>query len=608
MKKPKLETQLETEKIKRRALDLLRVHQEHLHCRTDRLFAFLMALQWLASMAAAYWIAPRTWEGLSSRPHPHLWIALFLGGAISLFPIALAIWSPGSVLTRHVIAIGQMLMSGLLIHLTGGRLETHFHVFGSLAFLAFYRDWRVLATASLVTGADHCLRGLYWPQSIYGSAAIEPWHWMEHVGWVVFTDIFLFVSIAHSVHEMRDIAWRQAGQEAAEAGLQQAHDRLEMRVAERTTELAESNTALERDIAERRRSEEALRVSEQRHRSLMESLPDAMLVHCQGYIVYANPAALSLLEYAQAEDLLGRQTLSIIPSEFHSLARERIRSNQQGCSNSLVRLKFFRTDGAAIDVETISTPIVWQGQPGGQIVIRDIAERVASEQKLADLHHLLEQRLDRIVLLNYELAQAYDGTIEGWSKALDLRDHETEGHSQRVSEMTLALAEAFGVGAEELVHIRRGALLHDIGKMGVPDHILLKPGPLTDDEWVLMRRHPEYAYQMLSQVDFVRPALEIPYCHHEKWDGTGYPRGLRGEEIPLSARLFAIVDVWDALRSDRPYRRAWPLEKTCDHIAALAGTHFDPQVVEVFLRQVAPLPIHVAAEFVTTARVSLSAS
>jgi HD-GYP domain-containing protein (c-di-GMP phosphodiesterase class II) len=141
-----------------------------------------------------------------------------------------------------------------------------------------------------------------------------------------------------------------------------------------------------------------------------------------------------------------------------------------------------------------------------------------------------------------------------------------------------------GIGDEELVHMRRGALLHDIGKIGVPDAILLKPGALTDSEWAIMRQHPGLAYEMLAPITYLRPALDIPYGHHEKWDGTGYPRGLSGDVIPRAARIFAVVDVWDALRSDRPYRPAWPEERVREHIRALAGTHFDPQVVEAFLR------------------------
>jgi putative nucleotidyltransferase with HDIG domain len=181
-----------------------------------------------------------------------------------------------------------------------------------------------------------------------------------------------------------------------------------------------------------------------------------------------------------------------------------------------------------------------------------------------------------------ELALAYDTTLEGWSSALDLRDHETEGHTQRVTAMTLRLARSLGIPDAELVHMRRGALLHDIGKMGIPDKILLKPGPLTDEEWVIMKKHPVYAYELLSPIPYLRSALDIPYCHHEKWDGSGYPRGLKGEQIPLSARLFAVVDVWDALRSDRPYRRGWDEERVAQHIADGSGTHFDPKVVAAF--------------------------
>ncbi len=187
---------------------------------------------------------------------------------------------------------------------------------------------------------------------------------------------------------------------------------------------------------------------------------------------------------------------------------------------------------------------------------------------------------------NMELILAYDATIEGWSRALDLRDRETEGHTQRVTEMTIKLATIMGISGEEIIHIRRGALLHDIGKMGIPDNLLLKTGPLTDNEWGEMRKHPIYAYEMLSPISYLRPALEIPYCHHERWDGTGYPRGLKGERIPLSARIFAVVDVWDALCSDRPYRRAWSREKALEYLTENSGTHFDPAVVNAFKRMI----------------------
>ena len=229
--------------------------------------------------------------------------------------------------------------------------------------------------------------------------------------------------------------------------------------------------------------------------------------------------------------------------------------------------------------------------------------RQATVKALQQAHDELEVRVDArtadLAEVNTRLSQAYDATIEGWSCALDLRDHETEGHSRRVTEMTLRLACAVSVPEAALVHLRRGALLHDIGKMGVPDCILLKPGPLDAEEWEIMRRHPALAHKMLAPAGFLRPALEIPFCHHEKWDGTGYPQGLQGTEIPLAARLFAIVDVWDALSSDRPYRPAWPRERVLDHLCSLAGTHFDPELVPVFLSLINSEPevMENAAEF-----------
>ncbi len=195
------------------------------------------------------------------------------------------------------------------------------------------------------------------------------------------------------------------------------------------------------------------------------------------------------------------------------------------------------------------------------------------------------QMFEGLQRANMELAVAYDATIEGWSQAMDLRDKETEGHTQRVTKMAVELAKAMKFDDEELVHIRRGALLHDIGKIGVPDHILLKPDKLTDEEWKVMRMHPQFAYDMLNSVAYLRRALDIPYCHHEKWDGTGYPRGLKGEQIPLSARIFAVIDVWDAVTSDRPYRKAWSKEEALLYVREQSGKHFDPQVAEVFLRE-----------------------
>jgi PAS domain S-box-containing protein len=184
---------------------------------------------------------------------------------------------------------------------------------------------------------------------------------------------------------------------------------------------------------------------------------------------------------------------------------------------------------------------------------------------------------------NEALRVAYDQTIEGWSRALDLRDKETEGHSQRVTEMTLRLAQMAGMSEIEMMDVRRGALLHDIGKLGIPDQILFKPDKLSSSEWIQMRKHPEYAYMLLSPIEYLHAAIDIPYCHHEKWDGTGYPRGLKGDQIPLAARLFAVADIWDALRSKRPYRKAWSAEKAIKHIKSQAGKQLDPQAVEYFL-------------------------
>lgn len=243
-------------------------------------------------------------------------------------------------------------------------------------------------------------------------------------------------------------------------------------------------------------------------------------------------------------------------------------------------------------VSAFFVPLVAKGQPVGVLEVYHRSILSADEGWMEYLETLAGQAaiaidsgrmFHNLLRSNQDLVMAYDTTIEGWSRALDLRDKETEGHTLRVTEMTIALARMAGIPEPEIVNVRRGALLHDIGKMGVPDHILLKPEKLTKAEWEIMRMHPVFAHDLLSPIEYLRPALDIPHYHHEKWDGTGYPEGLKGEEIPLPARLFAVVDVWDAITSDRPYRPAWPREEAIEHIRGGAGSHFDPMAVDLFL-------------------------
>jgi PAS domain S-box-containing protein len=268
------------------------------------------------------------------------------------------------------------------------------------------------------------------------------------------------------------------------------------------------------------------------------------------------------------------------------------------------RAEVFANEGF---VAYFGSPLIAKGQIKGVLEVFRRASFFPEDEWLTFLETLASQAaitLDNIDLFtelqrsNARLATAYDATLEGWSRALDLRDKETEGHSMRVTDMTVQLARKIGLSEDQVAHIRRGAILHDIGKLGIPDSILLKPGELTDQEWMIMRQHPVYSYAWLSPIDYLRPALDIPYCHHEKWDGTGYPRRLKGDRIPLSARIFAIVDVWDALRSDRPYRKAWTEKRTIEYLRSESGTHFDPTLVAVFLRELPSLLTTLESEYV----------
>jgi PAS domain S-box-containing protein len=291
-----------------------------------------------------------------------------------------------------------------------------------------------------------------------------------------------------------------------------------------------------------------------------------------GEMYYVSPACKTILGYSP-DELTGLNIIDLI----HETDRQSVRNMLKQTANE--DLSFTATyrarqkNGDHIWLETSARAIL-EPTSGDVIEIqsasRDITERKRAEEALQQAHN--------------QLSDAYERTIEGWVRALDLRDRETEGHTQRVTEITIRVATQLGFSDEELSHIKRGALLHDMGKIAIPDEILQKPGPLNEAEWARMRQHPQYAYDMLAPIEYLRPALDIPYYHHERWDGSGYPHGWKGEKIPLSARLFAIVDVWDALRSDRPYRKAIPRDQVIAYIKENSSLLFDPKLVEHFLK------------------------
>jgi putative nucleotidyltransferase with HDIG domain len=393
--------------------------------------------------------------------------------------------------------------------------------------------------------------------------------------------------------------------------IETANAQLETRVQERTRELASSNKALQTEVAERIDAQGRMQRQYERVEALrsIDAVITASLdlrftlnfflgrvtslLGVEAASVMVNNPHTGLLETAAHTGFRAAFSPAVLPmAEQAAQSRKLVRTDDLAATLAQApTLSGENYAGVEGFTGYIALPLIAKGQLNGvwQLFHRsplpsdaewiETAEALAGQAAIAIENTTLFEELQRS---NRELMLAYDATIVGWSRALDLRDKETEGHTQRVTEMAVRLARAMGVPESEIVHVRRGALLHDIGKMGAPDSILLKPGTLTDEEWEVMRKHPDYAVQMLSPIAFLRPALDIPYCHHEKWDGTGYPRGLKGEEIPLAARLFAIVDVWDALSSDRPYRAGWPPERVLAHLASLSGTHFDPAVVKAF--------------------------
>jgi HD-GYP domain-containing protein (c-di-GMP phosphodiesterase class II) len=434
------------------------------------------------------------------------------------------------------------------------------------------------------------------------------------IGWL--SDLFRKVRIqSMELAVERDALQKEiAERQRAEQALRRGRDELEIRVQERTAELILVNEALQADLAALQRAEE--RISRQvSHLSALRAIDSAissnfdlrvtfntLLGHAiselgvDAAVVLSYDRGLNELKFAAARGFRG-----------NAVTRLRLRVGENYAGQAVLeRRLIYIPDLNRIEVQLplspllakedfvslFAVPLIAKGEIKGVLEIfhrallapdeewYNFLESLAGQSAIAMDNAELFENLQRS---NFDLRLAYDKTIEGWSHALDLRDKETEGHTLRVTGMTLELALRMGISEDELTHIRRGALLHDIGKMGVPDVILLKAESLTEDESAIMRRHPQYAYDMLAPIDFLRASLDIPYCHHEKWDSTGYPRGLKGEAIPMAARIFAVVDVWDALCSNRPYRPAWTKEKALEHIKSLTGMDFDPKVVQAFI-------------------------
>jgi len=296
-----------------------------------------------------------------------------------------------------------------------------------------------------------------------------------------------------------------------------------------------------------------------------------MIVRQNGDVSQANPAFfwMSGLDdrILASENLNVFRLVSESDREVFASCLEMVTRNM--VPSTRMEASFLRSDDTVFPAEVAFGSFNTGSNPTAQILIHDI-----SDYKLSEEHSLKT---------HMELEMSYTATLNGWSRALELRDRETQGHSQRVTDKSVEIALRIGISLEKIIHVRHGALLHDIGKMAIPDAVLFKPGPLTTYERHVIEQHPTYAYNLLSSIKYLEPALTIPYSHHEKWNGSGYPQGLKAENIPVEARIFSIIDVWDALTSDRPYRSAWPEEKAREYLWENRSTQFDPDLVSIFL-------------------------
>ncbi len=358
-----------------------------------------------------------------------------------------------------------------------------------------------------------------------------------------------------------------------EKDLTLTQNELEQRILRRTRELEKLNAELRSEIMEREVAQQELDQQSSFLRQVLDTNPTFIYARDRnGKYTLINEAA-ARFDGLTIDEIIGK-TDNDLNHDLGQIIRWRHEDLDVMDNNREIILPEERvvdTHGVPHYMQTIKRPII--GRHGKIDQVLGVSVEISARKKAEE----------RVVQANAELARAYDATIEGWSRALDLRDRETEGHSLRVTNMTLRLARFMGIAQSEHLNLRRGALLHDIGKMGIPDEILFKKGALNDDEWVIMRKHPTYAFEMLNPIEYLHPALVIPKYHHEKWDGTGYPEKLEGEMIPLQARIFSIVDVWDALTSDRPYRSAWSQDDVLEYVKGNSGSHFDPRVVDTFV-------------------------
>jgi PAS domain S-box-containing protein len=366
----------QTTSVTRRADELFADYRREIHERTDRLFAGLMAFQWLMGIIFALWVSPLAWEGPVSRTHLHVWAAVVLGGLISLFPAMLGLLRPGRPSTRYVIAVAQMLMGALLIHLTGGRIETHFHVFGSLAFLAFYRDWRVLVPATIVVALDHLLRGIFWPQSVYGVLVASQWRWLEHAAWVLFEDVFLFVACRRSIAEMQQTADRTA--------------------------------ALENEVRTRQHAELDARTARARNDAVLEvALDCVVLMDEAGRIVQFNPAAERTFGYSTAEAVGTELADLIIPARkrasYRTALGRYLTMGDTAQFNRHLELVAVRRGGEEFPVEIAIAPISSEGAPMFAGYMRDITARKQTERELHKSRDAERQNAEQLAALVDEL-------------------------------------------------------------------------------------------------------------------------------------------------------------------------------------------------------------